>query len=49
MYTLILSCVVRLLLNTTTSHTAYHKWMKDNGGSIVNIIVDMLTGFPGMA
>ncbi|XP_064397017.1 peroxisomal trans-2-enoyl-CoA reductase-like isoform X2 [Halichondria panicea] len=28
---------------------AYHKWMKENGGSIVNIIVDMLTGFPGMA
>lgn len=29
--------------------SAYHKWMKDNGGSIVNIIVDMVTGFPGMA
>ncbi|CAI8057532.1 Peroxisomal trans-2-enoyl-CoA reductase [Geodia barretti] len=28
---------------------AYHAWMKDHGGSIVNIIVDMVKGFPGMA
>lgn len=28
---------------------AYDCWMRDNGGSIVNIIVDMWRGFPGMA
>jgi peroxisomal trans-2-enoyl-CoA reductase len=27
----------------------YHAWMNKNGGSIVNIIVDMVKGFPGMA
>ena len=27
----------------------YQAWMKDNGGSIVNIIVDMVKGLPGMA
>jgi len=28
---------------------AYDQWMRDNGGSIVNIIVDMWKGFPGMS
>lgn len=28
---------------------AYHAWMKDNGGVIVNIIVDMWNGFPVFA
>ena len=28
---------------------AFRLWMGDNGGSIVNIIVDMSKGFPGMA
>lgn len=28
---------------------AYRLWMQDNGGSIVNIIVDMNKGVPGMA
>ena len=27
---------------------AYHTWMSENGGSIVNIIADMKKGFPGM-
>ena len=26
----------------------YNRWMKDNGGVIVNIIADMWKGFPGM-
>lgn len=29
--------------------SVYQEWMKDNGGSIVNIIVDMAKGIPGMA
>ncbi|KAK7092536.1 peroxisomal trans-2-enoyl-CoA reductase-like [Littorina saxatilis] len=28
---------------------AYNQWMKDNGGSIVNIIADMYKGFPSMS
>ncbi|XP_013398339.1 peroxisomal trans-2-enoyl-CoA reductase-like [Lingula anatina] len=28
---------------------AYHHWMKENGGSIVNIIVDLWKGFPRMS
>ena len=40
--TILLVVIVLLLL-------AYHSWMKDNGGSIVNIIADMFKGFPGMA
>ena len=28
---------------------AFRLWMGENGGSIVNIIVDMSKGFPGMA
>ena len=31
------------------SPSVYHAWMKDNGGAIVNIIADMVKGFPGMA
>ena len=27
---------------------AYHSWMEENGGSIVNIIIDMNRGFPGI-
>ncbi|KAK2140252.1 hypothetical protein LSH36_1423g00055 [Paralvinella palmiformis] len=27
----------------------YNRWMKDNGGVIVNIIADMWKGFPGMS
>lgn len=27
----------------------YRSWMRDNGGSIVNIVADMWKGFPGMA
>jgi len=27
----------------------YNKWMEANGGAIVNIVVDMWRGFPGMA
>ena len=29
--------------------TVYHTWMERHGGSIVNIIIDMWRGFPGMA
>ena len=29
--------------------TVYHTWMEQHGGSIVNIIIDMWRGFPGMA
>ena len=37
-------------ISSSTSDTvAYHWWMKEHGGSIVNIIVDMWNGFPGMA
>lgn len=31
------------------SFIVYNQWMKDNGGAIVNIIVDMSRGFPMMA
>ncbi|GFR75966.1 peroxisomal trans-2-enoyl-CoA reductase [Elysia marginata] len=27
---------------------AYNQWMKDNGGVIVNMAMDMWNGFPGM-
>mmetsp|Transcript_17595 Transcript_17595/g.26561 ORF Transcript_17595/g.26561 Transcript_17595/m.26561 type:complete len:288 (-) Transcript_17595:121-984(-) len=30
-------------------HAAYHAWMKDHGGAIVNIIMSMRNGFPMMA
>lgn len=31
------------------SREAFAAWMRDNGGSVVNIIADMWRGFPGMA
>ena len=30
-------------------YIAYHSWMKDKGGSIVNIIAVVAKGLPGMA
>ena len=30
------------------SKEAFCRWMESNGGSIVNIVADMWTGFPGM-
>lgn len=27
---------------------AYHQWMEEHGGAIVNIIADMWKGMPGM-
>ena len=29
--------------------SAYHSWMAENGGAIVNITMDFWNGFPGMA
>lgn len=31
------------------SRAAFHAWMGDHGGAIVNIVADMWNGFPGMA
>ena len=28
--------------------SAYHQWMREHGGAIVNIIADMKKGMPGM-
>ena len=31
------------------SAPAYEEWMREHGGAVVNIIVDMFKGFPGQA
>jgi citronellol/citronellal dehydrogenase len=43
--------VVDLILNGTflVSRAAYTHWMKDHGGSIVQMLADIWTGYPGMA
>ncbi|MCO4763063.1 MAG: SDR family oxidoreductase [Myxococcales bacterium] len=43
--------VIDTNLNGTfwVTQAAFHAWMGDNGGSIVNIIADMRNGFPGMS
>ncbi|MFI5320295.1 MAG: SDR family oxidoreductase [Myxococcota bacterium] len=42
--------VIDLNLNGTylVSRAAYRAWMKDHGGSIVNMLADIWTGYPGM-
>lgn len=47
-----LSTDARLAVSTGTflvTKKAYHAWMKDNGGNIVNIILVMENGYPFMA
>lgn len=46
----VMMCCVGCTGNSSSAVvTVYHTWMEKHGGSIVNIIIDMWRGFPGMA